>query len=127
MHAQEAQMRALQQRAMMLAAKQRELDAVEARMERVEQRAPPMFVISSMKQPTKSAATVVEMIPSEDERSVALEDAAGQSSAPSDTESHAQSDARSDANSDASARGSQASSTRRSKNYTSRRKNKLRV
>ena len=124
MQAQDAQMRALQQRAMMLAARQRELDAIEARMERATpmeraaRAAPPMFVISSMKQaPSKPT---VEMLPSEgeeeDERSVALSEALSSTEATQHL-----SDAQSES-------GSQTSSTnRRRKSYTRKSKNKLRV
>lgn len=130
MQAQDAQMRALQQRAMMLAARQRELDAIEARMERASPMeraarvAPPMFVISSMKQaPSKP---IVEVLPSEgeeDERSVALSE---KSEALSSTEATQHlSDAQSESGIDTE---SQASSTqRRRKSYTRKSKNKLRV
>jgi hypothetical protein len=128
MQAQDAQMRALQQRAMMLAARQRELDAIEARMERANpmeraaRAAPPMFVISSMKQaPSKPT---VEMLPSEeeeeDERSVALSEALSSTEATQHL-----SDAPSESGVDTE---SQASSThRRRKSYTRKSKNKLRV
>jgi len=117
MQAQDAQMRALQQRAMMLAAKQRDLDAAEARMDRRMEPPRPMFVISSMQKPKQPT---VEVIASEDERSVALSDGHE-----SESSTRHASDAQSDAQSEV---GSQASSaTRRRKNYTSRRKNKLRV
>jgi hypothetical protein len=124
MQAQDAQMRALQQRAMMLAARQRELDAIEARMERASpmeraaRAAPPMFVISSMKQaPSKPT---VEMLPSEDERSVALSEALSSTEATQHL-----SDAASESGVDTE---SQASSTHhRRKSYTRKSKNKLRV
>jgi len=124
MQAQDAQMRALQQRAMMLAARQRELDALEARMERnapPPRSIPPMFVISSMKQmPQTEQIGKVEIVPSDDERSVAISEDRRTTEAQSDA------DAQSVANSEVESQAS--STTRRRKNYTtSRRKNKLRV
>ena len=124
MHAQDTQMRALQQRAMMLAARQRELDLTENRMDRRVPAAAAVFV--SMQRPQIAAAErrVVEVLVSDyDARSIALSDSGAQAPQSADEEESTAATA-----SEVDSQASSSYRQRKLKSYTKKSsKNKLRV